>query len=40
LIGSLSFRDTRSVDPESIVPVMVMDSGFVASQRPGMTEHQ
>jgi hypothetical protein len=27
----------EGVDPESILPVVVMDSGFAASQRPGMT---
>ena len=25
---SRSFRDARSADPESILPVVVMDSGF------------
>jgi len=34
---SSSFRGSRSENPESILPMVVMDSGLVASRRPGMT---
>ena len=35
-----SFRDARSADPESILPVVVMDSGFGPAGRPGMTNRE
>ena len=36
-----SFRDAPlGAGPESIIPIVVMDSGLVASLRPGMTKLQ
>jgi hypothetical protein len=36
-IFSSSFRGARSASPESILIIVVMDSGLAASRRPGMT---
>ncbi len=38
-VSTPSFRGARRASPESILPIVVMDSGLVASRRPGMTAY-